>query len=70
MKILSRKSSAAKKTSRKEQPESRTPRRIEITVEREIISVRVPGRPPDEPANSERHSQGPDTPLLKLPRSG
>ena len=70
MKILSRKSSAATKTSRKEQPGSRAPRRIEITVEREIVSVRVPGRPPDEPADSERRNQAAERPLLEMPRSG
>lgn len=70
MKILSRKSSTAKKTSRKEQPDRRTPRRIEITVEREIVSVRVPGRRPDGPGDSERSGQESALPLLELPRSG
>lgn len=42
--ILSRKSSAAKVTSRMEGLEGRAPRRVEITVEREIVSVLVRGR--------------------------
>lgn len=44
MKILSRKSSAAKETSLQESSGRRVHRRIEITVEREIVSVLVRGR--------------------------
>ena len=44
MKILSRKSSTAKEASQADGPARQVHRRIEITVEREIVSVLVRGR--------------------------
>ncbi len=70
MKILSRKSSDAKETSRKEGPRLRAPRRVEITVEREIVSVWVPGRQTGGPADPEAQIQGAEPiPFEKAPKA-
>ena len=69
MKILSRKSAAAKETSRTARPGRRVDRRIEITVEREIVLVLVRGRQgarPGEPAG-EAHGSEPVPGDLKGP---
>jgi hypothetical protein len=60
MKILSRESAAAKETSGKERRGRRVVRRIEVTVEREIVSVLVRGRQGAGPGESAGETQGPE----------
>ena len=67
MKILSRKSRAAEESCRKEGPGSRVHRRIEITVEREIVSVLVRGRQEVVPGEPALERSGPEPVLGDLP---
>lgn len=67
MKILSRKSSPAEKTCRKEGQGHQEHRRIEITVEREIVSVLVRGRQGSGPGQAALEKQGPEPIPSDLP---
>ena len=66
MKILSRKSSAAEQTCRKEGQSRQVHRRIEITVEREIVTVLVRGRKGSGPGQAALERQGPEPVLSDL----
>jgi hypothetical protein len=70
MRIVSRKSSAAEETSRNERPGRRVHRRIEITVEREIVSVLVRGRQEAGPGEPALDKEGPERILGDLPEPG